>query len=85
MDTQLPAEVFKVNAAVDAPDIEEHLINGILFHARRQLFQMCHYPGGHRGVKLIVAGEHVQLLGKLCVLQPEPRYAHFDTKKFCFF
>jgi hypothetical protein len=27
MDTQLLAEVFKVNAAVDAPDIQKHFID----------------------------------------------------------
>lgn len=47
MRTQAPAEMLKILTTIDAGQIQEHLINGILLYAGRHFFQYRHYALRH--------------------------------------
>lgn len=82
MLAQLPAEVLKINAAVYAANVQKHLVDAVLLHARRQLLEMRHNPVGHRCIELVIARERDDRLRELCRLQLEPGDAHFNTQPF---
>jgi hypothetical protein len=42
--SQLAPKILKIHAVVDAGDVEEHLIDTVLLHARRQRLKATHDP-----------------------------------------
>lgn len=84
MLAQLPAEVLIIDAAVYTADIQKHLVNAVLLHARCQLLEMRHNPVRQRCIKLVIARERDDRLRELCRPQLEPGDAHFNTQPFRF-
>ena len=84
MLAQLPAEVLIIDAAVYTADIQKHLVDAVLLHARRQLLKMRHNPVRQRCIKLVIARERDDRLRELCRLQLEPGDAHLNAQPFRF-
>lgn len=84
MLAQLPAEVLIIDAAVYTADIQKHLVDAVLLHARRQLLEMRHNPVRQRCIELVIARERDDRLRELRRLQLEPGDAHFNTQPFRF-
>ena len=49
---QAPAEMLNVLAAINAGQVQEHFVNGILLNAGRDLLQSSHYALRHTVIKV---------------------------------